>query len=342
MVSPVRSLAFVFAFLISLALSGVARAQEALRIGYSDWPGWHLWDVAKEKGFFDKAGVKVELVWMDYMASMEAFSAGKLDGVAMTNGDAMVTGAGGRKGTNILLNDFSNGNDMIVVAPGRGIETVKDLKGKKIGLELNIVDHLLLLKALEMNGMSESDVTLVNVSTPETPQTLASGDVDAIGSYYPFSGQALTQVPGSKTIFTSKDAPGLIFDCLYVGRESLAARRGDWKKVAEAWYMAVDYLKDPATRDDAIKIMAGRCGVAPAEYAPFLDGTYHLSLDEAAKAWQKSEALTSIYGSTKVADAFNVKHKVYESPQDIDSYLDPSITMELAKAKGITVAADTK
>ena len=52
-------------------------------------------------------------------------------------------------------------NDMIVAAPG--INSVKDLKGKKIGVELNFVDHLLLLKALEANGMSEADVTLVNM-----------------------------------------------------------------------------------------------------------------------------------------------------------------------------------
>ncbi len=338
MASMIRSLACIaLTFVSSLLVPGAARADEPLKLGYSDWPGWHLWDVAKEKGFFDKAGVKVELVWMDYMASMEAFSAGKLDANSMTNGDAMVTGAGGKKGTCIIINDYSDGNDMIVVAPGKGIEKFTDLRGKKIALELNIVDHLLLLKGLEMNGMKESDVTIVNVSTPETPQTLASGDVDAIGSYYPFSGQALKQVPGSKTIFTSKDAPGLIYDCLYVSKESLAAKPEEWKKVTAAWYMAVDYLKDPATKADAIKIMAARCGVPPEEYAPFLDGTRHLTLTEVTKSWQKGEGLNSIYGSTKVADAFNLKHKVYESPQEIELYLDPTITMELAKSKGIAM-----
>lgn len=62
-----------------------------LRIGYSDWPGWVPWEIALEKGFFEANGVEVELVWMDYVPSMDGFAAGALDAVAMTNGDALVT-----------------------------------------------------------------------------------------------------------------------------------------------------------------------------------------------------------------------------------------------------------
>src|SRR5262245_41845882 len=53
----------------------------ALKIAYSDWPGWIAWDVAVQKGWFKEAGVNVELVWLDYVPSMDAFSAGKVDAV---------------------------------------------------------------------------------------------------------------------------------------------------------------------------------------------------------------------------------------------------------------------
>ena len=56
--------------------------------------------------------------WFDYSASMEAFAAGKIDANCMTNGDTLVTGAGGGKGIMIMLTDYSNGNDMIVGKPG--------------------------------------------------------------------------------------------------------------------------------------------------------------------------------------------------------------------------------
>jgi len=48
------------------------------------------WQVAIEKGWFKEAGVDVKFKWFDYSASLDAFSAGKLDAVLMTNGDALV------------------------------------------------------------------------------------------------------------------------------------------------------------------------------------------------------------------------------------------------------------
>ena len=141
----------------------------------------------------------------------------------MTNGDALVTGAGGGKGIMIMLTDYSNGNDMIVGKPG--IKTLKDLKGKKVGIEVGLVEHLLLLNGLEEAGMKEKDVTLVNAKTNETPQVLASGQVDAIGAWQPISGEAMKALPGSKPIYTSAEAPGLIYDVLAVSPTSLKARK---------------------------------------------------------------------------------------------------------------------
>jgi NitT/TauT family transport system substrate-binding protein len=213
---------------------------------------------------------------------------------------------------------------MIVAKPG--IDSIKDLKGKKVGVEIGFVDHLLLLKALEKEGLKESDVELVNIPTHETPKALASGDVDAIGAWQPSSGQALKAVPGSKAIFTSADVPGLIYDVLAVSPASLSARADDWKKVAGVWYKVVDYLYDPATRDDAIKIMASRVNLSPEEYSAFIDGTKILKLDEAKKAFIEGPGLDSVYGSNAIVDKFNVDNKVYETPQRVADYIDPTIT----------------
>jgi NitT/TauT family transport system substrate-binding protein len=311
------------ATLVSMAFTSTAFAAEPLKIGYSDWPGWVAWEIAIEKKWFKEEGVDVKFEWFDYVASMDAFAAGKLDGVGMTNGDALVTGSTGAKSVMILMNDYSNGNDMVIAGPG--ISSVKELKGKKIGVEVGFVSHLLLLNALEKNGMTEADVELVNVPTNETPQVLASGDVDAIVAWQPSSGQALSLVPGSKPIYTSADEPGLIYDLLAVSPESLAARRDDWKKVIKVWYRAVDYLKDPKTADDAIKIMAARVGLEPAQYKPFLKGTNILTREEANKFMVKGKGFKSIYGSTRISDDFNVANKVYEKPEVVDDYIDGSL-----------------
>ncbi len=307
-------------------ISGFSTASaEPLKIGYSDWPGWVAWEVGIEKGWFKEAGVDVKFEWFDYVASMDAFAAGKLDAVGMTNGDALVTGATGAKSVMILMNDYSNGNDMIIAKPG--ISSIKELKGKKIGVEVGFVGHLLLLNALEKSGMTEKDVTLVNVPTNETPQVLASGDVDAIVAWQPSSSIALNQVPGSKAIYTSADEPGLIYDLYAVSPQSYAARKDDWKKVVKVWYRIVDYIKDPKTTADALKIMSSRVGLSPEVYKPFLKGTKILTLKEAQGFFKKGKGFTSLYGSSKISDDFNVANKVYKKPQDVDSYIDPSITL---------------
>ena len=313
--------------MLAAAVTGLSAQAEPLKIGYSDWPGWVAWEVAIQKGWFKEAGVDVQFEWFEYVPSMEAFAAGKLDAVCMTNGDALVTGATGAPSKTILINDFSNGNDMIVGQPG--INSLADLKGKKVGIEVGFVDHLLLLKGLQAAGMKESDVELVNVPTGETPKALASGDVSAIGAWQPSSGQAIKAVPGAKAIYTSKDVPGLIYDVLAVSPASLSAHPEEWKKVAKVWYKVVDYFYDPATRDDAIKIMASRVNLAPEVYAGFVSGTKILKLDEAKKVFEKGTGLDSVYGSNVVVDEFNVANKVYEKAQPTADYIDPTITNSL-------------
>jgi len=315
----------VFTLFASLLFAGNVAA-EPLKIGYSDWPGWVAWEVAIEKDFFEDAGVEVEFEWFDYVASMDAFAAGQLDAVAMTNGDTLVTGSTGGQGVMVLINDYSNGNDMIVAAPG--ITSIEDLKGKKVGVEIGFVGHLLLLNALEKAGMTEADVELVNVPTNETPQVLASGDVSAIVAWQPNSGQALSLVPGSTKLYSSADEPGLIYDVLAVNPSSLAQNRDAWSKVIDVWYQTVDFINDPTTFDEAVSIMAARVGVSPEEYKPILAGTKILSLEEAKGFFAKGEGFTSLYGSSKISDDFNLKYEVYGDAQDLESYIDPSLTLE--------------
>ena len=312
-----------------LALAG-RLAAEPLKIAFSDWPGWTALEIAAQKGFFTEAGVEVELLWFEYGPSMEAFTSGKCDAVTVTNGDALVTGAGGAKNVMVLLTDFSNGNDMIVARPG--IDSIEQLAGKKIGIEIGFVEHLLLLNGLKKVGLTDKDVELVPTPTNQTPQVLASGQVDAIGAWQPNSGEALRAVPGSKAIYTSANEPGLIYDAIVVTPQSLATRRADWVKVVKAWDKVVAYLRDPATRPDGIKIMAARAGVDPLVYARFLDGTQFLSLTESVKIFtSRAEGFGSLTGSTAIANEFNVANEVYKESQDIASYIDASLTVEALK-----------
>lgn len=305
-----------------------AAAGPALTIAYSDWPGWVAWDIGLKKGWFDAAGVKVDFKWFEYVPSMEAFSAGKVDAVAMTNGDQLVTGASGAPSVALLLNDYSNGNDMIVAKPG--IESVEQLKGKKIGVEVGFVSHLLLLNALEKANLSDKDIEIVNVPTDQTPQALKSGSVDAIVAWQPNSGQALREVAGSKAIFTSADVPGIIYDVLAVNPKSLAERQPDWEKVAGVWFQIVDYVRDEKNRSDVLDIMSARVGLSPEQYAGLIQGTFFLDAAGNTKHYRAGDSLESVFFSSKMVDGFNVEHGVYKVSQKPEAYLNADLIAKLA------------
>ncbi len=305
-----------------------------LKIAYSDWPGWVAWDIGIQKGWFKEEGVEVDFKWFEYVPSMEAFSAKKVDAVAMTNGDALVTGSSGAPSVAILINDYSNGNDMVVAKAG--IADVAALKGKKIGVEIGFVSHLLLMNALESVKLTDKDVSIVNVPTDQTPQTLKSGSVDAIVAWQPNSGQALKEVAGSKAVFSSADVPGVIYDVLAVNPKSLSERRDDWMKVTKVWMRIADFVSDEKNLDEAAKIMGARVGLEADEYKKLMAGTFFLGLEGNQKHFAKGDTLESIYYSSQVVDKFQVDNDVYKAPMKYDEYLDSSLVEELAKGSAKT------
>lgn len=319
-----------FGLLLAMAVAQPAARAVTLKVGYSDWPGYTVLEIANQKGWFKDAGVDCQLVWFDYGPSIDAFAAGKIDADCIVASDAMCTGAGGAPSKFITLIDYSEGSDMIVGKAG--IDSVKALKGQKVGVELTLVEHMLLVEALEQNGMTPDDVTLVGTPTNNTPQVLASGSVAAIGAWYPISYQALLQVAGSKKLFTSAQAKGLIYDVIAVNPTSLAAHHDDWAKISAIYYKCVAYLMDPATRDDAIKIMAAKVGADPAVYAKYVPGTHFQTLAE-AKANYKGDAgsAMNIHDSMLKSDKVLIQVGAYKANQSQkpEDYIYPDIVLAM-------------
>ena len=83
--------------------------------------------------------------------SINQFTAGTFDGCVMTNMDMLtIPAAGGVDSTALIVGDFSNGNDGVVIK-GKG-KTLSDLKGQKINLVELSVSHYLLARALSSVG----------------------------------------------------------------------------------------------------------------------------------------------------------------------------------------------
>jgi NitT/TauT family transport system substrate-binding protein len=255
------------------ALSACSEAPAAqggkITLGYSAWPGWFPWAVAKEQKLFEKNNVDVELKYFDsYTDSLNALSTGAIDGNSQTLNDTLVSVSGGAKQTIVLVNDNSTGNDKIIAR--QGITSVADLKGKKVAVEQGTVDHYLLLLALAEAKLTEKDITLVPMPTADAAAAFKGGQVDAVGAFAPFTSTAL-ELAGSKAIATSVEFPGAIPDHLVLKADLVKNRPEVAQALVNTWFDTMKWIKD--NKDPAIGIMSGVGKVSPDEYKSYDAGT---------------------------------------------------------------------
>ena len=297
-----------------------------IKLGFSAWPGWFPWQVAKDAGIFKTAGVNVELVWFEgYLDSINALAGGQLDANSQTLNDTLGSVAGGSDQVIVLVNDNSTGNDQIIAS--KDIKTVQDLKGKKVGVEAGVVDHYLLLLGLKAAGLSEKDVTIVNLETGAAAAAFASGQLDAVGVFAPFTTQALKR-DGAHTLFSSKDYPGAIPDHLVVSRKLLTERPADVQKLVDAWFMTLDYIKK--NPEKAADIMAKRAGVPKAEYKSYEAGTTLFSIADNTKAYTSGTTRASLDFAAKEIAAFLKGNGFIKELPDTTKVLDATPIKEYA------------
>ena len=155
-------------------------------MGFSAWTGWIPWQVAEDEKLFDANNVKVDLKWFDgYLESISALTAEQLDANTQTLNDTISSVAAGADQVIVLVNDNSTGNDKIIAR--EGINSVADLKGKKVAAEEGTVDHFLLLLGMEKAGMSQKDIQFVPLETGAAAAAFVGGQVDAVGVFAPFT-----------------------------------------------------------------------------------------------------------------------------------------------------------
>ncbi|HWC29458.1 MAG TPA: ABC transporter substrate-binding protein [Dehalococcoidia bacterium] len=292
---------------------------EPIKLGFSAWPGWFPWQVAEEQGIFDKAGVKVELVWFEgYLDSINALASGQLDANSQTLNDTLASVAAGADQRIVLVNDNSTGNDQIIVRDG--INSIADLKGKKVGIEAGVVDHFLLALGLRNAGLSLSDVEIVNLETGAAAASFAAGQLDAVGAFAPFTTQALKR-SGSKVLFTSADFPGSIPDHLVVSGDLVEDRPEDVQKLINAWFMTLDYLKANPTK--ALEIMAKRAGVSVDEYKEYDAGTSLFTLEQNIKAFSTGSDMTYLNHAAEEISKFLLDNEFVEEEIDFVKVFEP-------------------
>lgn len=250
------------ALCISAALAlptsaNVAQAEEKseFSVCWSIYVGWMPWGYLQESGIMkkwaDKYEISVDIVQInDYVESINQYTVGEFDGCSMTNMDALSIPAGGGVDTTALIvGDYSNGNDGIILKDATELSAIK---GQTVNLVELSVSHYLLARALDTVGLSEKDLTVVNTSDADMIAAYSTDDVTAVVTWNPLLSEIEAQANATK-VFDSAGISGEIIDIMMVNTETLADNPAFGKALTGAWYEVMSLISSDTDEGKAAR-----------------------------------------------------------------------------------------
>ena len=281
---------------LALALSPtLATAQQTeFRVAWSIYVGWMPWGYLDESGIMDawaeRYGIDVEIVQInDYVESINLYTAGEFDGVSATNMDTLSIPSGsGVDTTALIVGDFSNGNDAVIVKGDGGLE---DLAGTSVNLVELSVSHYLLARALDSVGLAERDLDgVVNTSDADMIAAFATDDVTSVVTWNPLVSTILED-PDANALFTSADIPGEIIDMMVVNTETLEANPDFGRALVGAWYELMTIMSS-----DTEEGIAARTAMAEASGTDLAG--YDAQLASTQMFWDPADAVAFVESET--------------------------------------------
>ncbi len=242
-----------------LALAALpAWAQKTVTFAYQDMMNPFRW--VQQTGEIEKAtGYKIN--WRQFGGGGDVIR-------AMASGDVAIGEVGSAgvataisQGMDVdlfwILEDIASA-EALVSRNGSGVNTVADLKGKKVGVPFVSTTHFHLLYAMELAGLKRGDVQILNMRPPEIAAAWGRGDIDATFIWDP----VLSNVKkNGKVIVTSGELckkGKCTFDGLIVSKKFAAENPQFMTALVKAIAKAdADYRANPkAWTGDSAKVAA--------------------------------------------------------------------------------------
>ncbi|WP_027107819.1 ABC transporter substrate-binding protein [Lacticigenium naphthae] len=170
-----------------------ANKPSEITIGYLRVPNDEM--VALSSGiyeeYFDEKGIETNFIVFDSgVDANKALTSGSIDFASMGNTNGIIALANGIEVELIWLHEILGEIEGLAVRKESGIETVSDLKGKKIATTFASTSHYSLLQALDNAGIAE-DVELLDMQTMDIVAAWERGDIDAAYTWQPSLGKLL-------------------------------------------------------------------------------------------------------------------------------------------------------
>lgn len=286
--------------------------------------------VLKVKGYledeFKKDGVTIQ--WQfprgTGPAINEAFANGQLD-FSSYGGLPNIIGRGAGLRTKVL-SSYGSSPTYLVARNGSGIDTIADIKGKKISLSRGTILQLSLNSLLERQNLTEKDIQLFDLITADQISAIQSGDVDAVVGTS--SVLALVERGFGKIVFSTKGKldPASNFGSFVVLEDFARKYPQTTQRVLQAFLRAAHFASQEENRNELYDIWA-RAGQSRATVATDYDGD---SLRQ-----RTNPLLDEFYvANVKRGVKFSVDSKLIKQGFDVESWVDRKAQDSALKSLG--------
>ncbi|MGB7088183.1 MAG: aliphatic sulfonate ABC transporter substrate-binding protein [Phormidesmis sp.] len=237
-----------------------------VRVGFQTGDINNITMVAAQEGYFEKVGLDVEMSpYSSGGAMVPALAAGEVDITWFFPFPSLTAYATGVDLEVVLLDHAPMTAERLIA--GESVSDMAGLAGKTIGVTIGTSGHHSLLSALDQAGLSQDDVTLVNLKPSEMAAAFSADKIDAAWTWEPAAGK-LNEL-GGKDIATAESV-GAYAVALWGVRKEFAQENPEvMMKFMEAWDMAQqDYLADTKSGQ---KWEAERLNLTPEEFGAMVD-----------------------------------------------------------------------
>ncbi len=238
----------------------IAQQKPSFTVGWSVYVGWDPYYYMSKSGILrkwaDKYGINIKVQRFDYAPSLDAFVAKNIDACVMTNMEALdMPAAAGLDTSAIVVGDYSNGNDAVIVRQNLGLAQIP---GKQVLLVEKTVSQYLFERAMAMNGLESQikRVKYVNTSDSDIASAfLTDGGKPVVVTWKPLVSQ-IVKAKDVKVIFNSSQIPGEILDLLVTRTDILNRPDGSGQKFAKAitgaWYEVMSQMTAAGPAGDKV------------------------------------------------------------------------------------------
>lgn len=308
-----------FMWLVSFILSILAGAgctqepQTPLRIGTNVWPGYEPLYLARDQGYYPPESVRL----VEYTSASEvirAFRNGAIDAATLTLDEVLLLAETAPDVSIVLVLDVSHGADVILAQPA--LSGLRDLKGKRVGVEATALGAYLLTRALQTVDLIPADVQTISLEVFEHERAFKEGRVDAVVTFEPVRTKLLAA--GARQVFDSSRLPGEIVDVLVVRRASSAKQGAQIAQLMHGWFMALDFIRKDPQR--TASLMAPREHLSADDFRQALQGLRlpGIAEDRAMLAGPTPSLIPTIQQLSRVMQA----NRLIKRPSEVNGLLD--------------------